>query len=355
MSKSNTADEINKTKKNIVSIIVPVYNSGKYLHECIESILKQTYHNIEVILVNDGSTDESLNICKEYKRMDKRINLINKNNSGVSDTRNEGIQNSNGAYISFIDSDDYIEETMIEEMVNCIEKKKTDLVVCNYKLDYSGKILEKSPRLTSGDYLVKDINGKLIDDGTLTGILFGSVCFCLYKRTIIDNNSIQFDPKIKINEDGFFNISYILNCTSLYALSNAYLYYYRMDTKNRTYTSNKIIHRFDIIEQRLRTDFDEKKIENFEKQLKRRNVSIALWNVLAIANKLNKDSLTKKIKMIKAICDDEKVKNGLGCIKISEINKFKKIYFYLIKHRLATLIYFITKYIYPSLERLFRR
>ena len=96
-----------------ISIIVPIYNVEKYLERCINSLINQTYKNIEIILVNDGSTDNSLIICEKYKNIDSRIILVNKENGGLSDARNVGIDNSSGNYITFIDSDDYIDDDYV--------------------------------------------------------------------------------------------------------------------------------------------------------------------------------------------------------------------------------------------------
>ena len=115
-----------------VSIIVPIYNAEEYLPKCIDSLINQTYQNIEIILLNDGSTDNTQNIIASYK--DKRIIAINKKNTGIADTRNEGIKKSTGEYIMFVDSDDYLELNSIELLIKKLEKDKSDIVMFNYQL-----------------------------------------------------------------------------------------------------------------------------------------------------------------------------------------------------------------------------
>ena len=112
-------------KEKLVTIVIPVYNSEKYLDDCIESVVNQSYKNIEILLINDGSTDNSKKICEKWSIIDKRIKIYNKKNSGAAESRNVGIEHSKGDYITFIDSDDYIETDLIEKCVKSIFTKNT--------------------------------------------------------------------------------------------------------------------------------------------------------------------------------------------------------------------------------------
>lgn len=120
-------------KNELISVIVPVYNVEKYIEKCIKSIVNQTYRNIEVIIVNDGTKDNSIEVIREYLKSDNRIKLINQKNSGLSCARNTGINNSMGNFIIFIDSDDFINENMIEKMYFRIKQDNSDMVICNVK------------------------------------------------------------------------------------------------------------------------------------------------------------------------------------------------------------------------------
>lgn len=117
----------------LVSVIVPVFNVEQYLRECIDSIIDQTYPYIEIILVNDGSTDDSYSICNEYKEEDNRIIVVNKENGGLSSARNKGIEFARGDYISFVDSDDYIAPDMIESLVKIMDREQVEVACCNFK------------------------------------------------------------------------------------------------------------------------------------------------------------------------------------------------------------------------------
>lgn len=128
-------------KNDVISIIVPIYKVEKYLEKCINSIIKQTYKNLEIILVDDGSPDNCGKICDEYAKKDSRIKVIHKPNGGISDARNAGIQMATGDYIGFVDSDDYIEKDMYEILINNLKKEKADIsVISNYEV-YGNKII----------------------------------------------------------------------------------------------------------------------------------------------------------------------------------------------------------------------
>lgn len=128
-------------RKNLISIIIPVHNVEQYLRQCIDSVINQTYKNLEIILVNDGSTDNSGKICDEYAAKDNRIEVIHKQNGGVSSARNVGLDVATGDYIGFVDSDDYIEQDMYEYLFSINKKNNTSLAVCNFYIVKDENIL----------------------------------------------------------------------------------------------------------------------------------------------------------------------------------------------------------------------
>ena len=133
-------------KNNLISIIVPIYNVEKYLKKCIDSIINQTYKNLEIILVDDGSPDNCGKICDEYAKKDNRIKVIHKENGGVSSARNVGVENATGEYIGFVDSDDYIEKDMYEVLINNLKKENADIsIISNYEV-YKNKIIENKKK-----------------------------------------------------------------------------------------------------------------------------------------------------------------------------------------------------------------
>lgn len=173
-----------------VTIVVPIYNVEKYLERCIDSILSQTYKNIEVILVNDGSTDNSLQLCNKYKSIDNRVIIIDKLNGGLSDARNAGIKKACGEYISFIDSDDFILPTMIEKMTMQIIKDQADICICDMEYLYD----DGTKSFASGG----DIKEASIMDMPSLIRINNSACNKLYKTLMF--NDVQF-PVGKFYED----------------------------------------------------------------------------------------------------------------------------------------------------------
>lgn len=206
-----------------VSIIIPVFNGEKYLSDCLNSVLLQTYHNIEIIVVDDGSTDDTTSICKEYKNKDERVIIIKKRNGGVSSARNIGIKKAVGDYILFIDSDDVVPDNFVREMLNNIDND-TMMVVCG--------LIEKTIKNNKKLVYKKKINKNKFNFLMYAHNSIGGFC-CnkIYSRKILNDKNIRFDEKIKNYEDMLFNIRYIPYIKTVkYISSTMYVYNQRMDS-----------------------------------------------------------------------------------------------------------------------------
>ena len=208
---------------NLISIIVPVYNTEMYVSKCIESILSQTYKNFELILVNDGSTDNSIFICNSYAIKDNRVNLINKENEGVSKARNTGIENATGKYITFVDSDDYISPNYLEVLINSIEETKADLAICNYNRLYgTGTILPSG-------FAYKDFSCDT--DSVRELFIYNDKQFVLtavvrlYSLELIKKNNISFHEDMSYGEDYIFQLQYAMHSKKVSFLVSNVLYH----------------------------------------------------------------------------------------------------------------------------------
>lgn len=200
-------------KQTKISIIVPVYNVEKYLGKCIDSILNQTYKNFELILVDDGSTDSSKTICEVYSKKDNRIKLFHKTNGGLSDARNYGINHSNGEYLLFIDSDDFIHNHYLEILYNTIEKNNADLVICKYKSVYEkdNVTFDIPDKIDIQKYDRSQVYEKMfLQDG-----IDVSAVAKIYKKSIFIDNNIMF-PKDMLYEDMQIIDKVIENCSSIF-------------------------------------------------------------------------------------------------------------------------------------------
>lgn len=221
----------------VISILMPVYNSEKYLKESIESIINQTFTQWELIIINDGSTDNSKMICDNLVKVDDRIKVIDKKNTGVSDTRNMSINNASGKYIGFVDSDDVIETDMFEILINKIEKYNSDLVVCGIVED---KIIdEKIVSNTNNKYYPKECVSieemKYLIMEYMNSNLLNSLCNKLYKKEIIDKHNITFNSKVENGEDFIFNLEYMEHIKNLVFCEEQLYHYSRRENESITH------------------------------------------------------------------------------------------------------------------------
>lgn len=227
----------------MISIIVPVYNVEKYLERCIESILSQTYKNFELIIINDGSSDKSIDICEKYKAIDSRIIFINQSNKGVSAARNVGLDIAKGDYVAFVDSDDYIENDMYEILINSIEGNNADISVCGfYELRPNNKRNELFIKKESFIMKSEDCINKFFEENYIKDLMYAP-WNKLFKRKVIGD--IRFNEKLSMGEDILFIFECLGNCNSIFFNNKSkYNYIYRENSAMRAEFSEK---RFDYI------------------------------------------------------------------------------------------------------------
>lgn len=208
--------------KKKISIIIPVYNSEKYLIKCLESIINQTMQEIEIIIVNDGSTDQSLKILEKYKKNEKRIILLNKENEGVSIARNKALDIATGKYILNIDSDDWIEKKYCEEMYNKAERERLDILISDfYFVENKNKKYCKDLDIDENKILNKDEYIKILFEENFKGYL----CNKLIRRDLYAKNKIKFDSDINIMED-MLVLSRLINKSQRIGKINKAYYFY---------------------------------------------------------------------------------------------------------------------------------
>lgn len=322
---------------DLITVIVPVYNVEKYLEDCIKSIINQTYANIEIILVDDGSTDGSLNICKQYATEDSRITIIQQENHGVSYARNKGIEIAKGNYITFIDSDDWIEKEFIETLYNEAKEKKADVTICGYnriigknkeKIHFAG---EKHD-FNSNEYSIKVLNPQ-------TG--FGFCHMKLIKRKCIDK--VRFDEGLTVGEDALFNMEIAKNIGKAILVEKR-LYNYRINENSvvKKFDNNYVQKYFKFI-QKLQEYICED--ENQMNEIKVNYYNCVAYHVLLIAVNYcyHPDNKENRRKILKEICNIKEFKEGIKKSNYENLTLTRKISLFSIKHKLYVITGIICK------------
>ena len=296
-----------------VSIIVPVYNVELYIEDCLNSLLNQTYSNYEIILINDGSTDNSIEICSKYN--DQKIKIFNQNNKGVSIARNVGISLATGQYIMFVDADDMVSEKYIENLIKSIEETNTDMVVCGYTKEKAELVNKKNSQEIKGEIInANTMLENMMENNLQEGYLWNKI----FKKSIINDNSLEFKEGVNVWEDLYFVIEYLSKSDKIFAI-NEKLYYYRTregSAVNRKETATDLVGKVKILELIMKNYNFIINNKNYY-GIKRMYVTVLLKYLLQI-KKDNKELIKEKLSIVKKIKKD---------IKIGFKNEIK--YFYL--------------------------
>lgn len=229
--------------KDKVSIVVPVYNIEKYITRCVDSLLNQTYKNIEVICVDDGSKDKSLSILNEYAKKDSRLVIISKENGGVSSARNLGIKKARGEYITFVDGDDFIDINMIEEMINIQKETNADIVKCSYVKDYIYKQIPYNMNLENEINVYDSSNIEELYNHFMKKYILNSMCCQIIKTEIIKDNNLCVDTNYVYGEDARFNYELYTNIKKAILIDRPYYHYFYNDNSATTIKSEEKITR----------------------------------------------------------------------------------------------------------------
>lgn len=330
---------------DLISIIVPIYNVEKYIRRCLDSIVNQTYKNLEIILVDDESTDESGHICDEYLRKDKRIKVIHKKNGGLGFARNSGLDVANGKYVTFVDGDDYIGLTHVQTMLNLLKKSNADTCLAGYTKVYS-------------DSEVKHVNvlsGEIINDNIMVEILPRmcgadtsgkdniemSVCMVLLSNEIIKSNHLRFvSEREYLSEDLVFDFEYypLSKCV---CVSNNVDYYYcdnegSLTTKYRSDRFDKQIKLYEYISKKSK-DLGiwkecKERMQNTVLAIARYSIKLEYKFINTLGRKVVQDNVKKIcrnsiLKQILYDFNDDNIKISSRIIN----NLIKREYYFLIK------------------------
>ena len=295
----------------MVSVIIPIYNTQKYLKRCMDSVIEQTYQNIEIILIDDGSSDNSLEICKKYQENDKRVYIISGKNCGVSHARNLGIDKAKGKYLYFVDSDDYLEKEAIEKMLIEYKMRNNQLVIAGYKEIENNLVKEKN----WGKQEITNERAKelVLHENGVGGYLWNK----LFVASLIKKNDIKFQEDISVWEDVLFVMQYLNQCDNVIIINDCIYAYCRREGSavehslynNKLYTQMTAMDRIsksvylnnvakEILKYRrircclglirnmaLRKNIEREKFENIENELK--NIPKNVIKNLSITDKVS--------------------------------------------------------------------
>ncbi len=341
----------------LVSIIVPVYNVEVYLAECVWSIIRQTYTNLEIILVNDGSTDKSGDLSVDFLNVDNRIKVLHKPNGGLSSARNLGLKNCNGHYICFLDSDDWIDEDTIFNAVETAVQLDSDIVFWSRIKEFKGRS-EKVSLFQTDEHLI-NFEGEVL--GTLKRRMVGlvgtelgaptktdamiSAWGKLYRRKIIFTNGLEFiDTQVVGSEDVSFNVQ-AFHYSQRVTFLNKHFNHYRMFnegslTKNHR---NTLFPRFKNLYFVLKEFIESNRLsEEYIEALRNRFALSLINSALSITNKRYAAPINTKIKELRLILNDETYIECIKSMPIPHLPFVWKIFFGLAKRRNAIGIYTIT-------------
>ena len=320
--------------EDLVTIIVPVYNTEKYVEKCLESIVNQTYQKLEVILVDDGSTDKSKEICIRYKEKDDRIKLIEQKHGGVGKARNTALENVKGKYVYFLDSDDYLENDCIEKLLAKLKETNSDIVICGYNRVYNEKIekfiVQKNETLNNLELLKRILE---VQGG------FGYCCGKLWKIETIKD--IKFNTDLKIAEDALFCMETCKNMEKIYIMNEAlYNYKFNENSAVRKYDENFVD---DILKSmKVAKNYLEKEYKGNEKIINKLNNYIAYHILLITVNYCFNDknglNFIEQIERLKTICNIEEFKIAIKKSDYEGLSITRKITLFTLKYKL----YFIT-------------
>ena len=333
-----------------VSIIVPVYNVENYIERCLNSLVNQTFKDIEIITINDGSTDKSLELINKYVKEDIRVSVIDLGDEGVSYCRNLGIEKANGKYIMFVDSDDWIDSNMIEVMYKKAEENKLDLVMCSYIREFKDHSKEKIFNLPEEiiykedkvkNELLRKLVGPVKEELSNPEMLdaLGTVWGKLYRTDILKENKIKFVDLKEIGsaEDTLFNIFTFNYLKKVMFLNKPMYHYWRDNPKSVTSQYNSKLKEQRKVFFKYISDFiKENNFEQvFEEALNNRICTSVLGLGLIECSKNNKISRINKIKNIKKIINEEYIRNAYKNLELKYFSIHWRVFYFFIKNKMS--------------------
>ncbi len=333
-----------------VSIVVPIYNMERYLKRCLESLLSQSLRDIEIIAVNDGSTDASEQILREFANRDDRLIVINKPNGGVSSARNEGIDAAGGEFIGFVDPDDWVDSDMYKAMYEKAVEECSDIVMCGYIREFNTHSKEKRFNLPEiscyrdeevATHIVRRLVGPLNEELANPELLdaWGTVWSKIYRAKLIEEQAIRFIDldKVGTNEDSLFNIHACYYAKTFVFLNRPYYHYWRENAASVTSGYKPDLQKqWSTLWAMIESFLDVKKMHrDFYLALDNRKCLNTLGLGLNMISPGNKASLPEKVKKINAMLQDYHIQRSFRQLEMAHFPFVWRAFYFCAKGRFA--------------------
>ncbi len=333
------------------SIIIPIYNAAPYLQRCLDSLVNQTVDDFEILAIDDGSTDDSLNFLNKYAKNDGRIRVFTKGNEGLSGTRNYGMERARGKYIVFVDADDWVETNLLDELLRFSQANNDASVLCSYYRDRPGSSLVKDfglPKITIHrtqtevrENLVRRMIGPVGRETSRPDLLhaFGSACMKLYVSEIIAKHSIRFVELriIGASEDELFNIQYYMHVENAVILNTPLYHYWKGGSSNLTATYKpRLLGQWDALFDLIGASFNgHGSHTEFKKALDNRIALSVLGLGLNVCCSNKNPPRSAWGEELKKILANQKISSALKVFDLSPLPMHWKTYYFCAKHRLV--------------------
>lgn len=329
---------------DLISVIVPIYNVEKYLRQCLDSILAQTYTSLQVIMVDDGSTDSSGDICEEYAKKDERFTVIHKQNAGLGYARNTGLDIADGEYVIFIDSDDYISATLIEDLFQELREYQVDVCISGHKCTTEGyRNVQYEATCYPGEKakteLLPRMLGSLPDKKDSINM---SACGVLYSAELIRTHHLRFPSEREVgSEDLLFNIDYMQYADGAY-LSKIVGYFYNINLSSitRSYQPDRL-KKIRFLYQETTKHLEELNYDNTAMLRTKRMFFRNVTGCISQETNPNIDfTFRQRIDHIKSVCQDPTLLEAIHGYPVHKLGFAQRMFLFMIKHKQAIALYF---------------
>lgn len=344
-----------------ISVIVPVYGVEKVLERCVDSILAQTYKNIEIVLVDDGSPDNCPAMCDAYAEKYNNIVVVHKPNGGLTSAWKEGVRHASGDLVGFVDSDDWIDADMYERLYTELLHQGADIAMAGLVFDYEDPNFPPRRETNRMDMSVYDrseveaLFPVLLNDGSFIGrTIQPSRVTKLFRKKLVEQNLDLWDERVNVGEDLQMVFAAVLDADKICAIPDYYPYHYWYNMSSMTGGHDPhYLEKIKFLKERMEFISDKKSVYDFYPQIRNDFLSLA---VMAVKNEIwrnHTDSFGQVLKNVRAMCQDSVVQEALQNHTMDKIGLSVKLYIFMMKHRLTLPCYLVTKVFFTFYYKVF--